>query len=671
MARDPYRYFRVEARELLDRLMREVLALERGVPLAELADGILRIAHTLKGAARVVKRPDIADHAHAIEDLVAEAQVGELFDVKAMLARVDAMVDLVNHLDAPEASEAKPQEAPEAAPPREADRLDSVRLDVSELDSMMEGLSASRVQASLLADEVAEVGRLRGRAGLLVDALRAASSGADSLALAVADELDALHRRLSAAVGALTMEVDQVAEDARRLRLLPVAPLFSVLERAARDAAADLGWAVAFRAEGGDARLDGHVLSSLRDVFLHIVRNAVAHGGQAAGDRRRAGKTDALNVALRAERRGERVIFTCSDDGRGIDLAEVREAAVRRGVIDATRAAALDDEACLDLIFQPGLSTSANVSQVAGRGVGLDVVREVVARLKGEVAVRTMRGAGTSIEVSVPLSLSSVRVLIADSSEGEVSIPLDAVRRIERVGAEGLVRGSEGDALVSGQQSIPFAPLDALLWGSAAVDAGRSAVVLEVREQWAAIGVRRIRGIREEIVHRLPTWAAASPLVGGASFDAHWRPRLVLHPAALIGAARRHHAPPGEAAPARLPILVIDDSLTTRMLEQSILETAGYEVDLATSAEEALEMASGRRYGVFVCDVEMPGMDGFEFVARTRGDADLRAVPAILVTSRGSDDDRRKGMEAGAIGYIVKGDFDERRLLSMIGSILS
>jgi two-component system, chemotaxis family, sensor kinase CheA len=187
----------------------------------------------------------------------------------------------------------------------------------------------------------------------------------------------------------------------------------------------------------------------------------------------------------------------------------------------------------------------------------------------------------------------------------------------------------------------------------------------------AAVGVDRLLGTGTVVVRPLPARADVDAVVAGASLDSEGHPQLVLDPDGLVAAARHDRAAASEAdVRPRLPLLVVDDSLTTRMLEQSILESAGYEVDLAVSAEQALEKAKTRTYGLFVVDVEMPGMDGFQFVARTRADPALRDTPAILVTSRGAPEDQQRGREAGARAYIVKGEFDQGHLLRIIRELV-
>jgi two-component system chemotaxis sensor kinase CheA len=185
-----------------------------------------------------------------------------------------------------------------------------------------------------------------------------------------------------------------------------------------------------------------------------------------------------------------------------------------------------------------------------------------------------------------------------------------------------------------------------------------------------AVGVDRLLGTARIVVRPLPELAPASPIVAGASLDAGGNPQLVLDPDGLVAAAQGEGAAEAEPIPVRHPVLVVDDSLTTRMLEQSILESAGYEVDVAASAEEALEIARRKRYALFLVDVEMPGMDGFAFVERIRSDPALLDIPAILVTSRAGEEDRQRGRDAGARGYIVKSEFDQAELLTMIRPLI-
>jgi two-component system chemotaxis sensor kinase CheA len=255
------------------------------------------------------------------------------------------------------------------------------------------------------------------------------------------------------------------------------------------------------------------------------------------------------------------------------------------------------------------------------------------------------------------------------SGETIASVPLSAVRRSLHLSDADVARSGRGSAIALEGRPVPFVPLAALLGTRTARRAARRrwpAVVIQAGAGLAALGVDQLFGTADVVVHPVPDCAEAEPVVAGATLDADGNPQLVLDPAAVVAAAASTAGVAEEAPPPRLPILVVDDSLTTRMLEQSILESAGYRVELATSAEEALVKAREQRFGLFVVDVEMPGMDGFELVRTTRADPVLGQVPAILVTSRNAPEDRARGVAVGARAYIAKGEFDQGELLRLV-----
>jgi two-component system chemotaxis sensor kinase CheA len=369
---------------------------------------------------------------------------------------------------------------------------------------------------------------------------------------------------------------------------------------------------------------------------------------------------------LHVARRGRRVLFRCEDDGRGIDLEAVRAAARRKGV-PAAETENLDAQGLARLLLRGGLSTSASLTEVSGRGIGMDIVREALDRLSGEVAIRSEPGRGTTFELTVPLSLAAIDTLVVESAGMSVTLPLDCVRHTQRVTAETISRTSQGDSIVYDDRVIPFMPLARMLGRPAGHAAAEmSAVVVSGGSRMAAIGVDRLLGTANIVLRSLPELAPANAIVAGASLDSEGNPQLVLDADGLVQEALQGLArTAGEDVPEK-PILVIDDSLTTRMLQQSILESAGYVVDLAVSAEEALERARQRKYLLFLVDVEMPGMDGFTFIERIRADAGLRDIPAILVTSLASPADIQRGHEVGAQGYMIKSEFDQSQLLALI-----
>ncbi|HEY2461646.1 MAG TPA: response regulator [Candidatus Acidoferrum sp.] len=681
MAKDQYKYFRIEARELLEGLGQTVLQLERDGSGPELVGKILRLAHTLKGASRVVKQPGIAELAHAVESAFERYRNGEAAvsreSTDHVLSLLDKMAIQVAALDSPAMEQQG--EAPRAIT---EEVFETVRVEIEEMDTLLGGVSEAGVQLTALRREIETTfEHTRHLADSLLGVLPAGKAeangsggaGPNAKTRAAAEELrsqlERLRRNLAGGIDQVEAEFAQIRDAANRLRLLPAAAIFSSLERAVRDAAQSLHKDVVFATFGGEYRLDAHVLAALRDALLHVVRNAVAHGIESRDERNAAGKAVSGCVELHVERRSNRVAFICRDDGRGIDVDAIRRVAIQRGLLRDSDGSSLGLQEVVQIIMQGGVTTTGAVDQVSGRGIGLDVVRETAARFKGEVAVLSEPGRGTSLEICVPVSLSSIAALEVDSGGIVAAIPLDAVRQTLRLAEHDISHGAEMDSIVHQGKALPFLVLHRALRRKSVTGAKRrlwSGVVLQSSSGTAAVGVDRLLGVSSVVMRTLPSLAAVDGIVLGAALNAEGDPQLILDPEGLVALARRGRVVVSEEAPAkRLPILVIDDSLTTRMLEQSILESAGYEVEAATSAEEALDKARGKQYSLFLVDVEMPGMSGFEFVSRTRADARLSSVPAILVTSRNAAEDRRRGEEAGARAYIVKGEFDQGYLLRM------
>jgi two-component system chemotaxis sensor kinase CheA len=642
---DPYRYFRIEARELIDELAAGLAGLRRGESTSIMVGGLLRHAHTLKGAARVVGQVEIADHTHHLEGLLepfrSSADPVPADQLEEMLGQVDEIGDLLRAIDLPDSAAevgttaaipiaAVPTPRTETPAENRPDPVRTARASLAEIDAVIDGVGRSRTQLSALRE---------------------------CLAPGVQDAFaDRIERELR--------EVHDVAE---RLRLVPVTSIVSDLEGAARDVAAVQGKRVHVEVGGGQLRLDAPVLAAVQGALRQIVRNAVAHGIELPADRLAAGKPARGRIRLEVSQSAGQVVFSCTDDGRGVDLDAVRRVIRQRHPDRDT----LDDQQVLEQLALGGVSTATIVSEVSGRGIGLDVVRDAAIQLGGQVAIRTRPGAGTTIDLTTPLSLSAQEVLFLD--DGTVTaLRLSAVLETARVGADDITVGLGGEILRHDGQDLPFLPLAAAFGDDTCTSRSQpawSVLILSARSGRVAIGVRRLVGTGTIAVRPLPRLAPVSPLVSGVWLDVDAQPRLVLDPDVLTLATARRVATP--AAPEPLaPILIVDDSLTTRMLEQSVLEAAGYRVELAASAEEGLAMAARKPYALVLVDVEMPGMNGFDFVEQTRTRPELRHLPCILVTSRASAQDRQRGVAAGARAHIDKREFQQGTLLDRISEVL-
>jgi two-component system chemotaxis sensor kinase CheA len=631
---DLQRYFAAEARELIEGLTQAALQLERTLSLPQdQRKPILRLAHTLKGAARVVKEHAIADAAHAIEDLLAGA--GETV-APAIPSRLLQLIDTIAAA-LPEDPAPARTHAPATPSPDEAARV--ARVELTSIDAALERV----------ADISLRCAELRQAVGAIAPALPLAA------------------RHLDSAVDRIGAEVVQLRAELHEMRLASAGSVFTTIERAVRDAAQASNILARFEAMGGEHRLDADALLLTRDALIQLARNAVAHGIEPAAARAAAAKPPEGVVSLVVQRRGADVAFTLSDDGRGLDLARLRQAAGASGLGDR-----LSEEDIIGLLLDGGLSSRDSVSQIAGRGVGLDLVRATAARVGGRVRLRSQPGRGVSIELRVPVSLRSLRYLRLESGDAAALVPLEAVRGSARV-ADMAVADIDGRPhLVVERRPVPMIGVDAILAGRArgARESERVAALVEAEDGLVAVCAERFGETGTTISQRLPALAAATAAVRGVAVDESGLAIAVLEPAELGRLASQVAAV--AAAPVRSAprLLVIDDSITTRMLEQNILEGAGYEIDTAASAEEGLARAAGVPYDLFIVDVEMPGMSGFEFVERARADAALAGIPAILVTSRSSAADRRRGLEAGARAYIVKGEFDQEVFLGTVRGLV-
>ena len=681
MAQDPYKYFRPEAREILDQFSREVLDLEKGDSGAPIVRQLLRLAHTLKGAARVVKQTEIANHAHAIEDALSPLRdsvekVGRE-QIESVLQHLDSITDRLAAL-APVAETAAAATGKTA--PDEPAR--TIRTDLAEADAILDGVVETHALMNGLRAAVRSVQQIGQLADLLVSQFsagerdRSGSSRAHQRSLLAGElqrKLGAADRALVSIVDQMDRELRQLREGVERLRLVPAANLFTALERMVLDTARAQSKQVTFKGSGGDIRLDAQVLDAIAGALVQIVRNAVAHGIEPCDERVRAGKAAAGSVSVTISRRDRRVVFSCADDGRGVDLEAVRKIASQRGLVDSV-AKEKGPEDLVRVLLRGGISTSKIVTEESGRGVGLDVVRVAAERLGGEVVCRSEPGRGTTFEIVIPPSLSSMDALIVETegSGGIAAIPLDCVRATRRIAASEITFAAPGASVLYGHAAIPFLPLATALDGAAwSVERGWAAVIVADGGALAAIGVERLLGTAKIVVRPLPQPMTASPMVTAAALDADGNPQIILDPGGLITAARCGTRAELAVSSAKRTVLVVDDSLTTRMLERSILESAGYDVDLAVSAEDALERLRETRYALILVDVEMPGMDGFSFVQRLRADAKLRDIPAILVTSLAEPEHRQRGRDVGAQGYIVKSEFDQAELLSMIRPMMA
>jgi two-component system chemotaxis sensor kinase CheA len=469
---------------------------------------------------------------------------------------------------------------------------------------------------------------------------------------------------------------EQLQEDVRRARMVPAEGVFEGFRKMVRDLARDEGKEVEFEVGGLEAEADRMVLQALKDPVMHLLRNAVSHGIEPPGDRRAKGKPPAGRVALRVEARGNRLRIAVEDDGRGIDLKRVAGVAVQRGLLSESEAAAASPQELTRLIFQPGFSTARAVSELSGRGMGLSVAYEAVTRLQGEIALHPREGPGTAVVLSVSLTVSTHRLLLVACRGQTFGLPAHGVERLHRVQTQD-VETVEGRPVVRLQgQPVPLASLAHLLdLGESEVSAEGGAlpvVALRSGDGRLAVAVDALLSVQDSLIQDLGIPMAGGDRLSGGVLLEDGSVCLALNPAGLVRAFQESGGAPalkttGPAPEKRTPaILVVDDSITTRTLEKSILEAHGYRVQVAVDGAEALDRLRAGGVDLVVADIQMPRVDGFALLEEMKRDRRLSQIPVILVTSMERREDQERGLALGADAYIVKRKFDQRELLEAV-----
>jgi two-component system chemotaxis sensor kinase CheA len=471
--------------------------------------------------------------------------------------------------------------------------------------------------------------------------------------------------------------VEDLEQEVMAARLLPISTLFTNLPRAVRDLARDVGKEVSLALLGETTELDRKVIEALNDPLLHMIRNAVDHGIELPNEREAAGKSRQGTIEVSAQAFGAHAQVAIRDDGRGMEPQRLREAAVRKGLLSHDAATVLTDQEALELIFMPGFSTAQMITDISGRGVGMDVVRTNIQELGGQVQIESYPGQGTAIVLTLPLTLVTTRVLLIEIGDQMFALPASGCRGSVWAYPEG-VRSIEGRAMLpyEGRLAPILRLADLLDVAGAQPFPSRHrtpTVIIGSAQRPLALLIDRLIDEREVVVKPLGLLMERQRRFSGAIQLGDGRLVLLLNPMALAQTARGMALarPLARRDATRLSrLLVADDSFTTRELIRSILQSAGYEVTTAVDGLDALDKLRTASYDLVVSDVEMPRVDGFQLTAQIRRDLGLTELPVVIITSLASETHRRRGLEAGAQAYIVKSQFDQGNLLETVRQLL-
>jgi len=765
--------FREEADEHLARLNEGIIELEGDPNDADLLDELFRVAHTLKGASKMVGVLDVSEVAHKLEDLLAAMRGGRIeaggdvsdiffealdaivfladaavrdekadYDVEQLCSRLEAVATRgrTEETRDPAAAETnsraekakrgreaeapiEPDKAPVEAkkPAKEPDQeaggngqgdeseekskppgrkkdvsAGTIRVKTAQVDKLLnlvgeivisqikseehlDGLKHLLSFASHVTEEWSEL-----RPGLAEIAAAAGAQG-DELRTRIAalDEATGEMRLKTKGVVSMYLEdttrggtvVRELQEEGMQLRMLPVGTVFNAFPRAVRDMARDFNKDIKLEIVGADTELDKKVLEEISDPLVHVVRNSVDHGIESPKERRAAGKPAEGTIRLAASQEGDHIVVTVTDDGRGIDPDRVRRAAVNRGMLSQAEADSLSDREALFLVFTTGFTTSQIITEMSGRGVGLDVVKQyIVEKLKGAVNVESEVGKGTKVILTLPLTLAIIRALLVECSGQTFALPTTSVEETLAVPIDRVMKVQGRQAIRLRRRTVPIVRLDQVLHlspGEVESSGNLKIVILGLSGQRMGLVVDEFAGEQQIVIKSLGSHLKRVRNVAGATILGAGNVVIILLVPDLIESGRTMAGSGGELAarpvtrgPGR--ILLVEDSFTTRELERSIFEASGYEVDVAVDGAEALAKLESSRFDLVVTDVQMPRIDGFELTAKIRGDERFSRLPVVIVTSLEREEEKRKGIEVGADAYVTKSVFNQDTLLEIV-----
>ncbi len=681
-------------------LVTEALALERDPGNAERQAVVFRIMHTLKGAARAASIPSIESLSHAIEGELADARSSSSpltpAQISLLLATADALADAASQLRAgkaaPESSVAAllhRMAGMKGAASRDAPKDETVvqpSPKIVEEPSKPEETAAEsdteapppvhddhvRIGADQLESLFSAAGELIGLAAKMEDypAMLSARHGTPAEGLS-RGALATIARGMGADVSNLRTLSSRLLQSVRRLQQSPFSEAVEMLPRTVRDASVSLGKPARLVINGADVEAERGVLEMLREPLMHLARNAVDHGLEPPEARAAAGKDPEGTIRVGAAIRGDRLRITVNDDGRGVDVAAIRKRLAEQG-----RPAPENDQEIARLMFEEGFSSRKEVNAISGRGVGLAIVHDAAEKLGGSVEVTWSKGKGAAITIEVPVSVSITRALVVDVGGYPIALPSAFVDRIERIARDQVKTMNGANVLDGGGTPVPLSSLSARLGEPFAGEIAEAPTLVVV---WLSALSRRlavvVRDVVEEreLVLRPVAFAGGGDLVAGAAMLPSGEIAIVLDVPGLIadrkaGNTSTSYKPVEQKRTQR--ILVVDDSITTRTLESSVLTASGYDVTTAVDGMEAWGLAKNGAFDLVVSDVQMPRMDGLEFCRRVRATPAVASTPLILVTSLDSPEEKMQGLEAGADAYITKSSFDQETLLGTIRQLI-
>ncbi len=779
-----YKYFFIEAREIIEQLSNDFLTLEKSPGDTDVVNNLFRHAHTLKGSSRMVGLDNIGEISHHIETMLGElmekkeeitsSQIDSSLKAIDMVDRIvssleagsDLQIDIeeiINDLfgktstqtsgtsvdepsetleeqtlleddegdkenppdeehftespgndtvandrvakehpsdSIPPQSEnlpdvtGRPDEDSQSHPNGQSPAQDTIRVSLHRLNTILDLCGEMTINRIRLQDKIHKLKEIKALATRLEEVVFHDNPSTEITTIVppadesrhMNDYID-LHTRVKESLSSF---IDQYEEDIRLTHLinlslqneafkalmLPAETLFNPFNRMVRDLARELGKEIDLKIIGDHITVDKYILDELKAPLMHLVRNSCDHGIEAPDERLKNNKERAGSITIKLDQEGSNLVIVYEDDGRGIDRGKVLSKAIDQKIITKDQAREINEEEIDYFIMKPGFSTESIVTNISGRGVGMDVVADKVAKLRGNIKIESEPYKYTRFIINIPQSLGSLLFLLFRSGRERLLLPLSSISKVLKISPLDIKMEGTREVIDISGETIPLVRMSKVLdiEEKEIPSDTINVIVVHAMNNSVSFTVNQLLGIHEVVVKSLGNHIKKVKNIGGATILGDGTPIVILNPHELVENSKyiEHSeiAKFQEKEAEKQTILIVDDSLTTRMMEKSILESAGYEVDIAVNGEEALQHSKMKNYELIISDLEMPGMDGFELIETLKSGDRYMDTPMIIVSSKGSPEIKRKGIEVGAQAYIVKSEFDQKVLLETVRDLI-
>ncbi|MBO3457651.1 Hpt domain-containing protein [Aetokthonos hydrillicola Thurmond2011] len=721
--------YKVASREHLQNLEAGILLLEKHPNDTATLDNLLREAHSLKGDSRSVGLEAVEILIHQVEEIllgIKRQQITLTSDISdSLFQAVDAISRLIQQALAGEATgfeqtevlnqltevasvpdiqgfssvsvETPPEEATQrvSSSPEvgEAYHIDTIRVDTRHLDALMaqvEELTVTKIAIAHTTSKIEELINLWEEWKAFYNQRQ--YLGSSSLLINPhQDRLDKIINSLLTYSQENRIKLDLITEEFREkihtLRLLPLSTVFQFFPRMVRDLAKLQSKEVELIIEGGETTADKHILEEIKDSLMHMVRNAIDHGIETCAERERLGKPPVGKILLRGYQTANNIVIEVADDGKGLDIEMIKQTAIQRQLYTEEELATMTPNQVYSLILSAGFSTRTFITEISGRGIGLDVVRTKVDKFKGNIHIESTLGQGTTFRIQVNTTLTVVKTLLIEVQGIVLGLPIEFVQTTLLISQEEISTSKGRPSIVFNGQDIFVANLADILEFSHChpypftkeveqEDSHfQSCILVKIGEEQGAFFVDRLLNNQEVVLKPQSQLLKRVRNVTGATILPTGEVCMILNPSDLLKSLQKPDKSlisikPKETVRKKPVILLVEDSIPVRIQEKRLLERAGYEVVIAVDGLDGYNKLRTRRFDAVLSDIEMPNLDGWALTAKIRQHQEYSKLPIILVTTLTSDEDKKKGADVGANAYIIKGTFNQNALLEILEELV-